>query len=166
MSQIVRPNVDQSLKETNIKLEKSLRVAIKTNAQVVKKYDELSLHYSFMPQMFRELVDQMKEERDSIYLNQRHDPNNLRPASPIQDINFEPEPVNTNEGDMTKYLQRTASLAYNDLLDTHMETNLAEIRPLNDLHANANNHSYSPPAHSLRDQSRSKIAQVPLKLKR
>jgi hypothetical protein len=52
LSQIVRPNVDQPLKETNTKLKEALRVAIKTNAQVVKKYDELSLHYSFMPQTF------------------------------------------------------------------------------------------------------------------
>ncbi len=109
LSQIVRPSVDQSLKETNTKLKEALRVAVKTNAQVVKKYDELSLHYSFMPQIFREMVDQMKEENDSVYLNQRHDPNSLRPITSINDINFELGPVNINEGDLNKYLQRTAS---------------------------------------------------------
>jgi hypothetical protein len=158
LSQVVRPNVDQPLKETNTKLKEALRVAVKTNAQVVKKYDELSLHYSFMPQMFREMVDQMKEEKDPVYLNQRHDPNQLRPISPINDISFELGPVNINEGDLNKYLQRTASLAYNDLLENHMETNLAEQHPL---HANANDHSYLWYNHL--DQSRIKIVRAPSK---
>ena len=152
LSQIIRPNVDQPLKETNTRLKEALRVAIKTNAQVTKKYDELSLHYSFMPQTFREMVDQMKDEKDPVYLNQRHDPNNLRPASPIQDLNFELGPVNINEGDLNKYLQRTAPLAYNDLLDTQLETNSAELRPLTNAIANANDHSYSPLAQSLRSE--------------
>jgi hypothetical protein len=107
----------------------------------------------------------MKEEKDPVYLNQRHDPNNLRPASPIQDLNFELGPVNINEGDLNKYLQRTASLAYDHLLDTQLETNSAELRPLNDILANANNHSHSPLAQSLRSEQ-DQIAQAPLKRKR
>jgi hypothetical protein len=154
LSQIVRSDVDQPLKETNTKLKEALREAVKTNARIVKKYDELSLHYSFMPQPFRELLEQMKEEKDSVYLNQRHDPNNLRPTSPIQSLNFELAPVNINEGDLNKYLQRTSSLAYDDLMDTNMETNLAETRLLNNTHANANDHSYSPLAHSLRSEQK------------
>ena len=102
----------------------------------MKQHDELSLHYSFMPQIFREMVDEMKEQNDATYLNQRHEPNSLRPVDPVNGINFELGPVNINEGDLNKYLQRTASLAY--LLDTQMETNLAEQRPSNDIHANAN----------------------------
>jgi hypothetical protein len=65
-SQIVRPNVDQSLKETNTKLKEALREAVKPNTKIVQKYDELNLHYSFMPQPFRDMVAQMKEEKDSI----------------------------------------------------------------------------------------------------
>jgi DNA anti-recombination protein RmuC len=80
LSQIVRPNVDQPLKETNTKLKEALREAVKTNAKIVQKYDELSLHYSFVPQPFREMVARMKEEKDFICLNQRHDPNNLQPT--------------------------------------------------------------------------------------
>ena len=165
LSQIVRPNVDQPLKETNSKLKEALRVAVKTNAQVLKQFDELSLHYSFMPQMFRQTVDQMKVENDPVYANQRHDPNAFRPVSPLPDgVNFELAPVNIIEGDLNKYLQRTASLAYNDLLDTKMETNLAQVRPLNDIHANANDHSYLPLAQPFRsepDQNSSSTIETP-----
>ncbi len=69
---------------------------------------------------------------------------------------------------MNKYLQRTASLAY--LLDIQMETNLAEQRPSNDIHANANDHSQTPLAQPLRsdqDQNNtSVIAPPPIKGKR
>jgi hypothetical protein len=112
------------LKETNTKLKEALREAVKTNAKIVKKYDELSLHHSFMPQPFRDMVTQMKDEKDPIYLNQRHDPNNLQPTLPSPDLCFELGPVNINEGNLNKYLQRTVSLAYDD---SHMETNLGKI---------------------------------------
>ncbi len=114
------------------------------------------------------MVDEMKEQNDVTYLNQRFDPNSLRPMDPVNGINFELGPVNINEGDLHKYLQRTASLAY--LLDTQMETNLAEQRPLNDIHANANDHSQSPLAQPLRSEqdqnSSSTIAPQPINGKR
>ncbi len=76
--------------------------------------------------------------------------------------------MNINEDDLNKYLQRTASLAY--LLDTQMETNLAEQRPSNDIHANANDHSQPSLAQPLRsdqDQnSTSAIAPQPINGKR
>jgi hypothetical protein len=65
LTQIVRPCTDQPLIETNAKLKEALREAIKTNGRIVKKYDELSLHYSFMPQQFRDMVTQMKDEKRS-----------------------------------------------------------------------------------------------------
>ena len=83
LTQIVRPSTDQPLKETNIRLKEALRIAVKTNEQIVKQHDELSLHYSFMPQLFREMVDEMKQQNDATYLNQRHDPNSLRPIDPV-----------------------------------------------------------------------------------
>jgi hypothetical protein len=81
----------------------------------------------------------MKEESDPAYLNQRHDPNSLRPNTANQDLAFELTPVSINEGDLKKYLQRTASLVYDDLLDTQMDTNLADNRPPNNNQVNANN---------------------------
>ena len=60
LSQIVRPNVDQPLKEANTKLKEALRVAVKTNAQVLKQFDELSLHYSFMPRYELMLIVSVK----------------------------------------------------------------------------------------------------------
>ncbi len=88
------------------------------------------------------MVNEMKLQNDTIYLNQRHYPNSLRPIDSVNGIDFELAPVDINQGDLNKYLQRTASLAY--LLDTQMETNLAEERPSNDKHANANDHSQPP----------------------
>ncbi len=167
-TQIVHPSTDQHLKETNVRLKDALRIAVKTNEQLVKQHDELSLHYSFMPQLFREMVDEMKQQNDATYLNQRHDPNSLKPIDPVNSKDFELGPVDINEGDLNKYLQRTASLAY--LLDTQMETNLAEQRPSNDIHANANDHSQPPLAQPLRsDQDQSStgaIAPQPINEKR
>jgi hypothetical protein len=102
LTQIVRPNTDQPLKETNAKLKEALREGIKTNTKIVKKYDELSLNYSFMPQPFRDLVTQMKDERDPIYLNQRHEPNSLQPTLTTPDLCFELGPVDINEGELKK----------------------------------------------------------------
>jgi hypothetical protein len=169
LTQIVRPNTDQILRETNTKLKEALREAVKTNSIIVKKYDELSLHYSFMPQPFRDLVTQMKDEKDSIYLNQRHEPNSLQPTLPNPDLCFELSPVDINEGDLKKYLQRTASLAYDDLLNTQMDTNLAEIRLPSNNHVNANNHSYSlvtPSLRSEQEQSSSSNIEQSIKGKR
>ncbi len=118
LTQIVRPCTDQPLIETNAKLKEALREAIKTNGKIVEKYDELSLHYSFMPQQFRDMVTQMKDESDPTHLNQRQDPNSLQPTTTNQDLAFELTPVDINEGDLKKYLQRTASLVYDDVLDT------------------------------------------------
>jgi hypothetical protein len=50
-----------------------------------------------------------EEENDVTYLNQRHEPNSLRPIAPINDINFELGPVNVNEGELNKYLQRLSN---------------------------------------------------------
>ena len=100
LTQIARPCTDQPLIETNAKLKEALREAIKANGKIVKKYDELSLHYSFMPQQFRDMVTQMKDESDPTYLNQRHDPNSLQPTSINQDLALELTPVDINEGDL------------------------------------------------------------------
>jgi hypothetical protein len=150
ITQVDHPSTDQHLKETNVKLKAALRIAVKTNEQIVKQHDELSLHYSFMPLLFREMVDEMKQQNDPIYLNQRQDPHNLKPTDPVNSKDFELGQVDIIEGDLNKYLQRTASLAY--LLDTHMENNLAEERPSNDMHANANDHSQPPLAQPLRSE--------------
>ncbi len=66
MTQIVRPSTDQPLRETNTKLKEALRIAVvRPNEQIVKQHDELSLHYSFMPQIFRDMVNEMKEQNDA-----------------------------------------------------------------------------------------------------
>ena len=46
LTQIIRPSTDQPLRETNVRLKEALRIAVKTNEQIVKQHDELSLHYS------------------------------------------------------------------------------------------------------------------------
>jgi hypothetical protein len=105
LTQTDHPSPDQHLRETNVKLKEALRIAVKTNEQIVKQHDELSLHYSFMPQVFREMVEEMKQQNDPIYLNQRHDPNNLKAIDAIDGKDFELGPVGINEGDLNKYLQ-------------------------------------------------------------
>jgi hypothetical protein len=122
-----------------------------------------------MPQPFRDMVTQMKHESDSIYLNQRHEPNSLQPIMTGSDLCFELGPVDINEGDLKNYLQRTASLAYDDLLNTQMDPNLAEIRLPSNNHVNANDHSYSlvtPSLRSEQEQSSSSSVEQSVKGKR
>ena len=154
LSQLARPNDESSLKETNTRLKQALRTAVRTNEKIIQQYDTLNLHYSFMPKAFHDMIATMQQEKDPIYLNQRHDPHHIEADPKYENgVDFLFLPWTTTQGEDRKYLQRTACLSYNDILDTQMETNLEQIRSLNDTHANPNEHPQSPSAQFLRSES-------------